>query len=73
MVGIDGILGKSSPFQVPRSFSMLVSRDFVRVDGAVNGGEVDEKLFRALQVRRDNSSSVTDSVPPDLSLGSTID
>jgi hypothetical protein len=26
MVGIDGALGKSSPFQVHRSFAMLVSR-----------------------------------------------
>jgi hypothetical protein len=47
MLGIDEILGKSSPFQVHRTFSMLVSRDLVRVDGvvkfdgAVNGGEVD--------------------------------
>jgi hypothetical protein len=39
----------------------------------VNGGEVDGKLFRALQVRRDNSSSVTVPVLPDLSPGSTID
>jgi hypothetical protein len=38
----------------------------------VNGGEVDGER-RTLQVRRDNSSSVTDSVPPDLSLGSRVD
>jgi hypothetical protein len=42
-----GGLEKSSPFEVHQSFSM----DSVRVggavefDGAVNGGEVDEKLF----------------------------
>jgi hypothetical protein len=48
--------------------------DLVRVDDAVGERWRSRwKTFRALQVRRENSSSVTDPVPPDLSLGSTID